>query len=269
MNLLELEGVGKSYHRGGWFGRGKLVSAVTEISLTIPEGGSIGLIGRSGAGKSTLGRIILGLERPDRGAVRYRGRDLQSFAAKDWKQFRREVQVVFQNALGSVNPRWPVLDIIAEPLRNFETLTGGELKKRIDQLLAVVGMEAGDAGKYPHQFSGGQIQRICIARALALNPRLVVLDEAVSSLDMLIQAETLRLLRRLRQQTGVSYLFISHDIRIVAGFCDLVAIMHQGKITSTISDLREAKASDDAVLHQLAQAVLPAWPSGMAGGGPN
>lgn len=263
MNLLETEKISKSYHRGGWFGRGEAVPAVADVSLAIPEGGSLGLIGRSGAGKSTLGRIVLGLERPDSGTVRYRGRDLQGFTRDDWRQFRREVQVVFQNALGSVNPRWPVREIIAEPLRNFEALTDDQLRGKIELLLAMVGLEPADARKYPHQFSGGQLQRICIARALALEPRLVILDEAVSSLDMLIQAQTLKLLRRLQQQTGVSYLFVSHDIRIVAGFCDRVAIMHQGRISSTVSDLSEARDAEDPVLRQLATAVLPAWPHGM------
>lgn len=264
MSLLELDGVGKSYYRGGWFGKGERIPAVAEVSLTIPEGGSIGLIGRSGAGKSTLGRVILGLEQPDSGTVRYRGKSMQGFDRDDWRQFRREVQVVFQNALGSVNPRWPVKDILAEPQRNFDNLTDSQLRQKIDFLLAMVGLEPGDAGKYPHQFSGGQLQRICIARALALEPRLVILDEAVSSLDMLIQAQALRLLRRLQQQTGVAYLFVSHDIRIVAGFCDQVAVMHQGRISSTVSDLAQAKEAEDPVLRQLANAVLPAWPERLA-----
>jgi nickel transport system ATP-binding protein len=154
------------------------------------------------------------------------------------------------------------MDIIAEPLRNFDDLTDSQLRRKIDFLLAMVGLEPSDADKYPHQFSGGQLQRICIARALALQPRLVILDEAVSSLDMLIQAQALRLLRRLQQQTGIAYLFVSHDIRIVAGFCDQVAVMHQGRITSTATDLSEAKEADDPILRQLARAVLPAWPEG-------
>lgn len=264
MNLLELDRVSRVYHRGGWFGKGAKVEAILGVSLAVPEGGSIGLIGRSGAGKSTLGRMILGLERPDSGVVRYRGRDLQSFSKDDWKQFRREVQVVFQNALGSVNPRWPVADIILEPIRNFESLSAVDERARVEELLTMVGLEVRDADKYPHQFSGGQLQRVCIARALALKPRLVILDEAVSSLDMLIQAQILKLLRDLRERTGVSYLFVSHDIRIVAGFCDQVAVLHQGRITSMVSDLSQAKDADDPILRQLAAAVLPAWPKEMA-----
>lgn len=264
MNLLELDKVAKIYHRGGWFGRGASVEAVMDVSLAVPEGGSVGLIGRSGAGKSTLGRMILGLERPDRGTIRYRGQELQHFTKQDWKLFRREVQVVFQNALGSVNPRWPVKDIIAEPVRNFTRLAGAGLRARVEELLRLVGLSQTDADKYAHQFSGGQLQRICIARALALQPRMIVLDEAVSSLDMLIQAQILKLLRDLRDETGVSYLFVSHDIRIVAGFCDVVAIMHQGRITSQVTDLSRAGGADDPVLRQLAASVLPAWPKNLA-----
>ncbi len=264
MNLLELEGVSKRYHRGGWFGWGARIEAVSVVNLTVPEGGSIGLIGRSGAGKSTLSRMILGLERPDSGVVLYRGRDLRSFSKDDWKQFRREVQVVFQNALGSVNPRWPVADIILEPVRNFESLSSTDEQARVAELLTMVGLDAHDADKYPHQFSGGQLQRVCIARALALNPRLVILDEAVSSLDMLIQAQILNLLKDLKEKTGVSYLFVSHDIRIVAGFCDQVAVLHQGRISSMVSDLSQARTADDPILRQLTEAVLPAWPRGVA-----
>lgn len=260
MNLLELDNVTKLYHRGGWFGKGFTVKAVSQASLVVPEGGSVGLIGRSGAGKSTLGRIILGLDRPDSGTVYFQGKDLQTFSGMEWKQFRRQVQVVFQNALGSVNPRWSVMEIIAEPLRNLKENTRLDLQPKVESLLKMVGLDPKDARKYPHQFSGGQLQRICIARALAPQPRLIVLDEAVSSLDMLVQAQILRLLLDLRKNTGVSFLFVSHDIRIVASFCDEVVVMHQGRITSKVNDLSKAMTSDDPILKQLAASILPAWP---------
>jgi nickel transport system ATP-binding protein len=260
MNLVELDKATRRYYRGGWFCRGEEVRALTEVSLSVKEGGSVGVIGRSGAGKSTLGRLILGLEHPNEGMVRYRGKDLRQFTRQDWRQFRREVQVVFQNALGSVNPRWQVRDIIAEPVRNSTRRSKSEVFTRVASLMNMVGLDPIDVDKYPHQFSGGQLQRICIARALAVQPRLIVLDEAVSSLDMLIQAQILKLLRDLQQETGVSYLFISHDIRIVAGFCDEVAIMDKGRISSKAKDLSIAKKSDDPVLRQLADSILPAWP---------
>lgn len=260
MNLLEIEKVTRKYYRGGWFSRREEVKALTDISLTVKEGGSVGVIGRSGAGKSTLGRLILGLERPNEGAIRYRGKDLCQFSRQDWRQFRREVQVVFQNSLGSVNPRWQVRDIIAEPIRNSSQWSKNEVFPRVLSLMDMVGLDPLDVDKYPHQFSGGQLQRICIARALSVHPRLIVLDEAVSSLDMLIQAQILKLLRNLQQETGVSYLFISHDIRIVAGFCDEVAIMDRGRISTKVKDLSLAEKSTDPVLRQLANSILPAWP---------
>ena len=261
--LLELENIYKSYQRGGWFGRGDKVAAVKGVSLTVPEGGRVGLIGRSGAGKSSLCRLLLGLEKADSGIMRYRGTDTRSFDKTDWRRFRGEVQVVFQNALGSVNPRWRAQDILLEPVLNFHRLSDRQQQQKTAELLHLVGLDATDADKYPRQFSGGQLQRICIARALALQPKLVILDEAVSSLDMVIQAEILTLLKRLQVETGVSYLFVSHDIRIVAGFCDSVAVMHQGAVTSQVTDLTEAALSTDPVLSALAQAILPAWPKQM------
>ncbi|BHH85569.1 ABC transporter ATP-binding protein [Desulforhopalus sp. 52FAK] len=260
MNLLEVEKVTRRYYRGGWFSRREEVKALTGISLAVKEGGSVGVIGRSGAGKSTLGRLILGLERPNEGIIRYRGKDLRQFSRQEWREFRGEVQVVFQNALGSVNPRWQVLDIIAEPIRNSKRWPKKDVVPRVLSLMDMVGLDPLDMDKYPHQFSGGQLQRICIARALSVQPRLIVLDEAVSSLDMLIQAQILKLLRDLQQETGVSYLFISHDIRIVAGFCDEVAIMDRGRISSKVNDLSLAEKSSDPVLRQLANSILPAWP---------
>ena len=255
-----MENITKIYHRGGWFDKGSRVDALLDINIAVPEGRSIGVIGRSGAGKSTLGRIILGLEKPDKGRVRYRGKDIQGFTGEDWKQFRQEVQVVFQNSLGSVNPRWQVSEIIAEPLLNFKRMSPSNLRGKVVKLLETVGLTPDDADKYPHQFSGGQLQRVCIARSLILEPRLIILDEAVSSLDMLIQAQILKFLRKLQNRTGVSYLFVSHDIRIVTGFCDMVAVLHQGRITSQVASLAQAERADDPILRQLAQSVLPAWP---------
>lgn len=260
MNLLEVEKVTRRYYRGGWFSRREKVDALTDITITIKEGGSVGVIGRSGAGKSTLGRLILGLEHPNEGMIRYRGKNLRQFSRKDWRKFRSEVQVVFQNSLGSVNPRWQVKDIIAEPIRNSTRKTESSVSTQVSSLMEMVGLDPIDIKKFPHQFSGGQLQRICIARALSVQPRLIVLDEAVSSLDMLIQAQVLKLLRGLQQETGVSYLFISHDIRIVAGFCDEVAIMDQGRISSKVEDLSDAERSNDPVLKQLANSILPAFP---------
>ncbi len=261
MNLLELDGVTKTYSRGGWFNRREYFDVLSDISFAVEFGSSVGIIGRSGAGKSTLGRLILGLERPNNGCIRYKGKDMADFTKQDWQQFRGEVQVVFQNALGSVNPRWQACDIIAEPLRNrVKKLSESKEKEQVARYMVEVGLNPGDMEKYPHQFSGGQLQRICIARALSIKPQLIVLDEAVSSLDMLIQAQILQLLCDLQKKTGVSYLFVSHDIRIIAGFCDKIVVVDKGIISSEVKDISQAASSSDPVLQQLANAVLPAWP---------
>lgn len=264
MSLVQLNAVEKVYRRGGLFGQGTPLAALQDIHLEIPENGCLGLIGRSGSGKSTLGRLLLGLERPTAGTVSFRNRDLRDFTTPDWRRFRRQVQAVFQNALGSVNPRFTAGEVVAEPLRHFERLERSALRRRVGDLLEAVGLSAADAGKFPHQFSGGQLQRVCIARALAPNPCLIVLDEAVSSLDMLVQARILELLRSLRRQHGMAYLFISHDIRIVAGFCDQVCVLHEGRLTSRVSDLEQAHHCSDPTLRRLAQAVLPPLPAALA-----
>lgn len=261
MNLLELDRVSKTYTRGGWFNRAEELLVLKGISFSVEAGSSVGIIGRSGAGKSTLGRLILGLERPSSGCIRYRDKDIATFSKQEWQGFRSQVQVVFQNALGSVDPRWAAGDIVAEPLRNSaDRLSKNEEKDRVASLMKMVGLDPDDMKKLPHQFSGGQLQRICIARALSVQPRLIVLDEAVSSLDMLIQAQILELLRDLQQKTGVSYFFVSHDIRIVSGFCDKIVVMDKGAITTEVETVDAAKTSPDPVLHQLTQAILPAWP---------
>jgi nickel transport system ATP-binding protein len=260
MNLIELKSVCKSYRQGGIFNTSNSTEVLKNIDLSIAPGACIGLLGRSGSGKSTMGRLVLGLEKPDSGDIRYDGKSILSMTRAEYREFRRNVQVVFQNSLGSVNPRFTASQIIAEPLLNFESYTSRALARKIGGLMEQVGLAASDADKFPHQFSGGELQRICIARAVSLAPRLIVLDEAVSSLDMLIQAQVLKLLRDLQQDTGVSYLFISHDIRIVAGFCDEVAIMDRGRISSMVENLIDDDRSNDPILKQLANSILPPWP---------
>jgi nickel transport system ATP-binding protein len=260
MSLLQLDQVTRRYRSGGWFGRKETTTVLAGVSLSLQEGKTLGVIGRSGAGKSTLGRLILGLERPDGGEIRFRGLNLATMPRPAWRRFRREVQVVFQNALGSVNPRWPVGHAVSEPLRNCPELTASDIASRVVSLLSRVGLDPQIRDQYPHQMSGGQLQRVCIARALATDPRLIVLDEAVSSLDMASQAQILQLLRKVQDDCGVAYLFISHDIRVVAGFCDMVAVMDRGRITSQLNDLSCAGKSSDPVLQQLLSAILPAWP---------
>lgn len=233
MNVLELRGVVKTYRRGGFFRKGETFFVLRDVDIEIESGECVGLAGRSGSGKSTLGRIILGLESPDAGQGRLLGQDM--FGADKtgvfWdKTLRQSVQVVFQDALGSVNPRFRAGEIIAEPLRNFENMRGPALQDRVKELLERVGLRPGDAFKHPCRFSGGQLQRVCIARALAVRPRLIVLDEAVSSLDMLAQSRILDLLDDLRREDGTSYLFITHDLRLVRRFCDRALAMSEGRL---------------------------------------
>lgn len=232
MTLLQAQGLTKTYIRGGLFGRGEVVPVLRNVALTVAAGECVGLVGRSGSGKSTLGRILLGLERPDAGRVLLHGMDLHAARGRQAREVRRMVQVVFQDAAGSLNPRWTVGRSIAEPLQNFEHLQGAALDRRIHELLEQVGLAARDAGKLPHALSGGQQQRVCIARALAPRPVLLILDEAVSSLDMLVQARILDLLEALRRVHGTAYLFISHDLRLVRRFADRALLMDAGRLAA-------------------------------------
>ncbi len=260
MNLVEMREVGKTYRRGSVFRSGLPLDALKNINFQIRQGGSVGLIGRSGSGKSTLCRLLLGLEKTSRGQVIYRGKDLAAFSKADWRSFRRRVQVVFQNALGSVNPRFTVQEIIIEPLLNYSTLTKGEKERKSAALLEQVGLRASEGTKLPHQVSGGELQRICIARALALGPEMIILDEAVSSLDMLIQSQILNLLKDLKRSFGVTYLFISHDLRIVSWFCDEILVLEEGRLVTRVRDLQEIEEDSGPALKELMASVLPPWP---------
>ncbi|MFH1914993.1 MAG: ATP-binding cassette domain-containing protein [Pseudomonadota bacterium] len=259
MSVITLDTITKSYGRGGFFQRQERIQVLKGVSLSLAAGECLGLVGRSGSGKSTLGRIVLGLEAPDTGSVSILGQDVTGRRTLPLAM-RRAVQVVFQDAIGSTNPRMTAGEIIAEPLRNFDKLSGRPLRERVAELLEQVGLSPDDAAKLPGRFSGGQLQRICIARALAPSPRVIVLDEAVSSLDMLIHARILDLLDSLRHKLGTAYLFVTHDLRLVRRFCDRAFIMSDGtlhafdpkKVTS-MSGLRD--------LDELSRAILPPLPS--------
>ncbi len=256
--LLSLRGVRRTYRRGGPFARKEALHVLRGVDLDLSEGASLGLVGRSGCGKSTLGRVILGLERPDAGTVRFLGEEVASPARR--VEFRRSVQAVFQNVRDSVNPRMTAGEIVAEPLRNFFGLRKGEAVERSRPLLEQVGLKAVDADKYPSQFSGGELQRVCIARALAPNPRAVVFDEAVSSLDMLVQARVLKLIERIRDEQGLAFLFISHDLRVVAGLCREVALMADGVIAARGNSVGELAATGHPVMEELLASLPPALP---------
>jgi oligopeptide/dipeptide ABC transporter ATP-binding protein len=234
-SLLEVRGLCKRYPvRRGFFSRsGLAVHAVEGVDLTIRRGETLGVVGESGCGKTTLGRCILRLVEPDAGEIRFDGRDLRALAAREMRRMRREMQIIFQDPYSSLNPRMRVGSIVAEGIEVHKLARGAEKRRRVEELLDKVGLRPEAYDRYPHEFSGGQRQRIGIARALAVGPRFIVADEPVSALDISIQAQVLNLLRDLQEELRLTYLFISHDLRVVEHISHRVAVMYLGKIVES------------------------------------
>ena len=230
--LVEVRDVHKHFPIGsGLFGRGRArVHAVEGVSLAICAGETLGLVGESGCGKSTLGRLMLRLLEPTSGDVLFDGRSLLTLTPRELRAMRRQMQIIFQDPYGSLNPRMRVASIVGEGLDIHRLGTRHERRARVAELLELVGLPPDAAGRYPHEFSGGQRQRIGIARALAVGPRFIVADEAVSALDVSIQAQILNLLQDLQRRLGLTLLFIAHDLRVVEHMSDRVAIMYLGRI---------------------------------------
>ena len=216
--------------RGGILGRTVgYVKAVDDVSFAIEEGQTVGLVGESGSGKSTTGKAILGLVPLAGGTIIFNGEDITRYIGKNRSPYRKNVQMIFQDVMSSLNPRKRIIDVIAEPIRNFEKLTKAEEEKRVHELLSIVGMPPHAASKYPFEFSGGQRQRIGVARAIALKPKLIVADEPVSALDLSIQAQVLNYLKDIQAELKLAYLFISHDLGVVKHMCETLTIMHNSR----------------------------------------
>ena len=257
--LVQVDGLRKYFPvTRGLFGGGATnqLRAVDDVSFEIKRGETLGLVGESGCGKTTVGRLVLRLQEPTAGSVRFAGRDLSTLGRAELRQMRRRMQIVFQDPYSSLNPRRTVGDAIGEPLFVHGLAKGAEIDRRVSQLLERVGLPGSYRSRYPHEFSGGQRQRVCIARALSLEPEFIVCDEAVSALDISIRAQILNLLADLQEELGLTYLFISHNLNVVRCVADRIAVMYLGKLV----EVAPAAELFSAPRHPYTRALLSANP---------
>lgn len=254
--LLEAHNLVKYYQReNGLLGRKEIVRAVDGVSLEIQAGEILGLVGESGCGKSSLTRLLMRLENPTSGKIYFRGEEVTAWQGEKLRAWRQNVQMVFQDAYASLNPRMKVAQIVGESLKNFTESSWSERLEKIEHLLETVGLEEEHLWRYPHEFSGGQRQRIAIARALALHPRLIIFDEPIASLDVSIQAQVLNLLRKLWETYKLSYLFISHDLASVKYLSHRIAVMYLGRIVEIVESQSLMEESEHPYTHSLLAAI--------------
>ena len=260
MNILEVRNLTVWFPRKSSLLRRTIghVKAVTGVSFVIPTGKTVGLVGESGSGKTTVAMAIMNLVSATEGNIFFRGRDITNLPEREFRPLRRQIQIIFQDPFGSLNPRWDILRIVTEPFQvHFPSLTASERKERAAELLRRVGLKPELLQRFPHEFSGGQRQRIGIARALAVEPALMVCDEPVSALDVSVQAQIVNLLEDLQQELGISYLFISHDLAVVEHISDYVVVMYRGEVV----EAAEAESIYREPKHEYTRNLLASVPS--------
>ncbi|MED3798266.1 dipeptide/oligopeptide/nickel ABC transporter ATP-binding protein [Lysinibacillus capsici] len=258
MTLLEVKNIEKYYaQRPFLFKRGQEAPVLENVTFSLQEGECLGIVGQSGSGKSTLGRIILGIERPTNGELIFQGVNLYEAPSKEKKMIRRNLQAVFQNSYHSFNPKQTIFEILEEPFLNFEHFSKAERQQKVRELLDCVELEWAMAQNYPSQLSGGQQQRVNIARALALKPKLIVLDEAISSLDMILQKTIIELLQRLQKELQLAYLFISHDLQATRFMSDRILVMQHGQL---VEEIGKGGTYQHPASQALYNAILPSHP---------